>query len=170
VWNLNNVTASLLPPQHYTVSFPSHAVACECSVGYCEATLHTRAGLRAHFNRHHWNDTVHIQEESLAPFPKCPQGGLQTRLLNTRHYNSQACRDGIARRRQRTAQLQAFEADSVNFHLNAAPLEKVTTYLYLGRILTYNNSDWPTLYRNLRKAQSRWAMIVRVLDKEGASP
>jgi hypothetical protein len=33
-----------------------------------------------------------------------------------------------------------------------------------------NNSDWPTLYYNLKKAQQRWGMISRVLVHDGASP
>jgi hypothetical protein len=77
----------------------------------------------------------------------------------------------MARRLHQEAELKAFKADFVTFQLNAAPIEKVNTYLYLGCILAYNNSDWPTLYRNFRnKAQAWWAMIVHVLDKEGASP
>ena len=32
-----------------------------------------------------------------------------------------------------------------------------------------NNSDWPSLYHNLKKAQQRWGMVSKVLDKEGAS-
>ena len=42
-------------------------------------------------------------------------------------------------------------------------------YLYLGRQISYNNSDWVTLYRNLARAQKVWGMVVRVLQCEGAS-
>jgi hypothetical protein len=169
-WNINNVVAAQLPPQLYTVSFPAHSPSVECPVGSCHATLTTRTGLRTHFQRRHWNDSVHIQEESLAPWPKCHKCGLQTAVLNNRHYNSVTCQQGTARAVQRAAELRAFEAEATSFQLNNTTLDKVRTYLYLGRILAYNNSDWPTVYRNLKKAHARWAQIVRVLDKEGASP
>jgi hypothetical protein len=74
------------------------------------------------------------------------------------------------RRRCREAKLTAYRASQVSFQLNNAPLERVNTFLYLGCIMAFNNSDWPALYRQLKRAQQRWAMIVRVLDKEGASP
>ena len=40
---------------------------------------------------------------------------------------------------------------------------------HLGRPLSYNNSDWIALYRNLKKAQAKWGMIARILVREGAS-
>jgi hypothetical protein len=90
--------------------------------------------------------------------------------LNNRHYNSTVCKQGAARAQQRQAELKALEADTTTFSINNTPIEKVRTFLYLGRIIAYNNSDWATLYCNLKKAQKRWAMVVRILDKEGASP
>jgi hypothetical protein len=46
----------------------------------------------------------------------------------------------------------------------------VETFRYLERLLASNNSDWPTIYYNLKKAQARWGMISRVLERDGASP
>jgi hypothetical protein len=54
------------------------------------------------------------------------------------------CQQGTARAVQRAAELQAFEAEATSFQLNNTTLDKVRTYFYLGRILAYNNSDWPT--------------------------
>jgi hypothetical protein len=47
---------------------------------------------------------------------------------------------------------------------------QVRSYGYLGRILSFNNSDWPTLYANLKKAQQKWGMLSRLLARDGASP
>ena len=38
---------------------------------------------------------------------------------------------------------------------------------YLGLTVAFNKIDWPSLYRNLRKAQWRWGMMVKVLAKVG---
>ena len=62
-----------------------------------------------------------------------------------------------------------FAANNVAFTMNGLPLERVNCFCYLGRPISHQNSDWPALHRNLTKAQSRWAMVSRVLTKEGAS-
>lgn len=45
------------------------------------------------------------------------------------------------------------------------PSRKKTTFPYLGRMVMYYNSDWLSLYRNLRKAQRRWGIVAEVLGK-----
>ena len=45
----------------------------------------------------------------------------------------------------------------------------MSSFVCLGRVIAYNNSDWPALYRNLKRAQTQWGMIVWVLEKDGAS-
>jgi hypothetical protein len=75
----------------------------------------------------------------------------------------------MKRRDRRAAERAAYEATGVVFHLNNVQLEKVDTFRYLGRLLSYNNSDWPTLFYNLKKAQQRWGMVSRVLVRDGAS-
>ena len=44
-----------------------------------------------------------------------------------------------------------------------------SSFLFLGRTVSYNNSDWAALDRNPSKAQKRWGMIARVLSETGAS-
>jgi hypothetical protein len=46
----------------------------------------------------------------------------------------------------------------------------VNTFRYLGRILTYRDSDWLAARSNLTKAKQRWGTISRVLARESASP
>ena len=48
------------------------------------------------------------------------------------------------------------------------PLKATTTFPYLGRNFTYNNSNWKALYRILKKSQSRWRMLAKVMGKMGA--
>lgn len=42
-------------------------------------------------------------------------------------------------------------------------LGRVNDFLYLGRILSEQDSDWPTLRRNLTRAQQKWAMLSLIL-------
>ena len=57
----------------------------------------------------------------------------------------------------------------VSFQMNAETLPPSEAFLYLGRIIVYNNSDWVVVYQNLRKARMRWIMILRVLERTGAT-
>ena len=40
---------------------------------------------------------------------------------------------------------------------------------YLGRTITYNNSDWVSFYLNLRKSQRRWGMVERLIERTGST-
>ena len=50
------------------------------------------------------------------------------------------------------------------------PLETVTAFKYLGRVLTVSDDNCPAVVDNLRKAPSRWAHFSRTLGQEGADP
>jgi hypothetical protein len=56
------------------------------------------------------------------------------------------------------------------FSTNGTPLEKVPQFCYLGRMIANNNSDWPALHKNLRKAKTKWALISRPLLNTGVAP
>ena len=60
------------------------------------------------------------------------------------------------------------QAREVVFQCYGQPLETVQSFKYLGRLLTSTNDDWPTIYKNLTKARRRWAMLAKVLAREGA--
>ncbi len=127
--------------------------------------------MRNHFACRHWNDSVHILEEHPDPYPKCPRCGLQlpASRLNNAHFTTATCLQGMERQRRRAAFVRSYEARDVVFTVADAPLERVSTFKYLGRVIAMNNSDWPALFHNLKKARQRWAMVSKVLDKQGAS-
>ena len=56
----------------------------------------------------------------------------------------------------------------VLFHINTAALPSLKDLPYLGRTITYNNSNWTLVYQNLDKARRQRRVIVRVLAKKGA--
>ena len=63
---------------------------------------------------------------------------------------------------------RCFKANILAIRVSLNHLEATTTFPYLGRMVTYNNSDWVNLYINLRKSQSRLGMVVKVMGTTGA--
>ena len=48
-------------------------------------------------------------------------------------------------------------------------LGAVSVFKYYGRLLSYNDDDWPAVSSNLRKARAKWARLSKVLSSEGVS-
>ena len=48
------------------------------------------------------------------------------------------------------------------------PLETVTLFKYLGRVMTEGDDDWPAVAGKLRKAWESWMWMTRILGQEGA--
>ena len=55
----------------------------------------------------------------------------------------------------------------ISFQINAEALPPWKPFPYLGRTIAYNNIYWAEVYHKLKKAQRRWGMIARVLEKTG---
>ena len=53
------------------------------------------------------------------------------------------------------------------FHAYGKPMEAVSEFCYLGRLLTAMDDDWPAVAGNIRKAWVRWGRLARVLRQEG---
>ena len=56
------------------------------------------------------------------------------------------------------------------FEAYGPPIESVTEFKYLGRILTATDDNWPAVVGNLGKARRSWGRLSRVIDREGADP
>ena len=46
-------------------------------------------------------------------------------------------------------------------------LSQVTSFKYLGRVITVEDDDFPAVVRDLRHARQKWARMNQVLSKEG---
>ena len=171
-WNLLNVQGAEHPPHTYEVSMPQPGAQVLCPVEECRAQPTSLRAMQQHFNKRHWNDRVHILEDGGAPYPSCERCGMQLAPSTSivEHHNSKTCREGVVRKHRRELELAAYRSNEVEFTLNGVPLTKVTQFLYLGRPLAYNNSDWPALYRNLKKARVKWGMLSRLLERNGVPP
>ena len=58
---------------------------------------------------------------------------------------------------------RAFEAYGV-------PIESVTEFKYMWRILTATDNYWPAVVGNLGKVRRSWGRLSQVLGREGADP
>ena len=56
------------------------------------------------------------------------------------------------------------------FHAYRKPMEAMSEFRYLGRLLTAIDDDWPAVAGNIRKARVSWGRLARVLGREGADP
>ena len=50
-----------------------------------------------------------------------------------------------------------------------APLENVTAFKYLGRLVTVLDDDWPAVVGNLQKVRNSWGWLLRILRRKGGS-
>ena len=120
----------------------------------------------------HPQDSITILEEGSAPLPRCEHCGLQTTYsdLNGSHYSSALCAEGRDRRRRRAALEDSRLSQERVFYARGVALETVPVFKYLGRHLSQDNSDWPAVLYNIKKARKRWAMVRKVLVRDRASP
>ena len=56
------------------------------------------------------------------------------------------------------------------FHAYGKPIEAVSEFRYLRRLLTATGDDWPAVAGNIRKARVSWGRLVRVMGRKRADP
>ena len=56
------------------------------------------------------------------------------------------------------------------FEVYMEPLENVTAFRYLGRVLMAGGDEWLAVVGNLGKARNSWGGLSRILIWEGADP
>ena len=49
-------------------------------------------------------------------------------------------------------------------------LEMMTSFKYLGRVISVADDDWPEVIRNLENAWAVWRRMTRILGREEAMP
>ena len=121
------------------------------------------------FNRHVW-DIVIILEEGNLPHPSCPRCDMLVpwRALNVRHQATAQCKKGAERKMCRMVEAEFRDSTERSFEAYRKPLETVSTFKYLGRVMTAGDDDWPAVAVNLLKARKIWGRLSRILSQEGA--
>ena len=56
------------------------------------------------------------------------------------------------------------------FQAYGEPLENVTAFRYLGRVMTVGYYDWPEVLGKIQKARKSWGRLSRILSRDGADP
>ena len=140
----------------------------DCPVPGCGVTITSRSGMRRHFVARHECATVTFPGEK--PLTECPDCGMKVPSLG-RHRGKEMCRKTIERKKKREQEAAAKAADTMEFEVDGKKLEKVDSFVYLGRLLGANEDDsWLAISNNLQKARKRWGMVARVLTRQGATP
>ena len=164
-WSRLPVIQTVHQPQVYDVRFLQTTKQCPCPFPGCPGSSRTRNGLCSYFNRQHWGGRIGILEEHPNPLPKCKSCGIQVPVGGS--VNATSCQRSVSRVKERFIRcknlLRCFKASRVLFQINSETLPPLEALPYLGRTIIYNNSDWATVYLNLRKSWRRWRMTTRVL-------
>ena len=80
------------------------------------------------------------------------------------------CARGGEIKRRRLAEDEFRESSERAFQVYGEPLENVTAFRYLGRVMTVGDNDWPVVVGNIHKASKSWGRLSRILSQEGADP
>jgi hypothetical protein len=144
-----------------------------CLVPDCpHRKIPSATAMRTHFMYKHPKCCLTITNESSLPLPKCPLCDMHVtyQALNTTHQHSKICDKGAARKTRRKQLAARRRAQEIEIMIHCQSLDKVSQFKYLGRIMSQNNSDWPAVHRNIKKALRKWAMIARPLLRTGVAP
>ena len=89
------------------------------------------------------------------------------RALNGRHLANAQCAREVERKRRRLAEEELRERSERAFQAFGEHLENVTTFRYLGRVMTAGDGYWPAVVGNLKKARNIWGRLLQILSWEG---
>ena len=159
-------------PRVYKIAFPTAGVPRNCPVEGCQGWAAMWTAMRVHFFHQHVQDIVIILEEGALPYPRCPWCDMLVpwQVLNKRHLTTAQCAKGAEINCQRMAKEEMWESAERSFQDYGRPLQTVTSFKYLGRVLTTVDKKWSTLVGNLRKARKSWARLTRLTGWEGFNP
>ena len=143
-----------------------------CQVEGFSGRASTRAAMRVQFWHRHVRDNVVILEEVNLPHPRCPLCDMLVpwKALNGMHRLTAQCTRGAERRGRKLAAEEEIEITTRAFSAYGRPLEMVTSFKYLGRVISETDDNWPALVRNLARVNTVWRRMSHILSREGATP
>ena len=137
-----------------------------CPIPTCGIRITQRYGMHRHFGFKHKMAVVHFSGEG--PLVPCSKCRMQVPSLEI-HEDSKLCQR-MAERALRRQQLQTnLQADHTVFHIGDTDIESVSSFKYLGQVLSANDDNLPAVLSNIQKAQQRWGQVAQLLVHEGAS-
>jgi hypothetical protein len=96
---------------------------------------------------------------------------MSVRFVDDAHFATKTC-SLLAKRHAERERFnnQATAANNASFSINEKPIQRVDDYLYLGRILTWNDCDDAAVAARLSKARSTWGRMSPILRAANANP
>ena len=141
----------------------------QCPHLACLGVLSTPWMMRRHFRDVHPKDTVYLPWEG-GPHPRCRRCNMQCNPSFPKHVNTETCKVGMERQRQRDSAIDAAMAIRQLFYIEGDVLERVATFRYLGRILSQDDDDIRAVRNQIKKARGIWARVSQVLQAENIPP
>ena len=89
--------------------------------------------------------------------------------LNDHHNSTEVCRSGAEKKRRRLAEAEVRDSTEMDFEVYGEQLQAVSSFKYLGRILTEGDDDWPAVAGYLGKDRKIWGRLQGILSREGAT-
>ena len=80
-------------------------------------------------------------------------------VLNSRHPATSQCARKADQKRLRIAEEELRENPEQAFEAYGEPLENMTAFRYLRRVLTAGDDDWLAVAGNLGKARKSWGRL-----------
>jgi hypothetical protein len=155
-------------PRHFDVTWNPDDEMMECPASLCQLWCPTMDKMRAHFHSRHYEQGLSFNGDTRS-YEKCELCMKYIQPKNeARHQRTVLCRKGNERRQKR-ARITAALLPAPTFYIDETPLERVTKFRYLGRILSQDDHDLSACVRNIQRAKAKWAAISKVLKREGAS-
>ena len=90
--------------------------------------------------------------------------------LNGRHPATAQCARGAEWKSWQFAEGETRESSEQAFEAYWEPIQNVSTFRYLGSVLTAGDNDWLAVVGNLGKARKSWGRLSRILIREGEYP
>ena len=137
----------------YILVFPDISVPRPCPVEGFSGQASTRTAMRVHFWHRHVRDTVVILDEGKLPHPRCPLCDMMVpwKDLNRTHRRTEQCNRGTYRKRQKLAAEEERGVPTRAVIAYGRPMDMVTSFKYLGRVILAANDDWPVVVKNLSR-------------------
>ena len=87
--------------------------------------------------------------------------------LNQRLPTTNLCTQNIDRKRRQMAEEEVWVSAVIAFQVYGRPLETVSSFKYLGRLITAMDDDWMSVIVNLQNMRKSWSRLSRILRLEG---
>ena len=131
-----------------------------------------RSDLTVHFLHRKIRDAVFILEEGNLPHPRCPRCDILVpwEALNGLYTTTAQYANGAERKRIWVSVEDMRASTAMAFHAYSRPMTSITSFKYLGRIMTTSDDDWPAVVGNPSKARKIWLWLSIILGRYGVKP